>query len=336
MSRTVPLRFAVRAAWLLVLAVVVLADASDRLAALPFVAAAGAGWLGWASARRQGRAAAAILVLAGAGAVLSTWSTVALGFVAMAGIAAGSTFELRRAAALALAGPAALVAVFAVAGWSTGTVAGGIAGALAGLVGGVSRRQSKDAESQEARAHLARELHDVLAHTLAALAVQLEAAEAVLDAGDEPKLRELLARARRLVADGIDETAEAVRALRDEPVEIAERLRELVGSDATLQIDGTPRPLPARAGFALYRAAQESLTNARKHAPGASTDVSIVFADRATVLRVVNGPSPSPPVRAQGSRLGLQGMRERLELAGGTLDAHGDERGFVVQATVPG
>jgi signal transduction histidine kinase len=254
----------------------------------------------------------------------------------MAGIAAGSTFELRRAAIAAMVGPAVLVVVFAAAGWSTGIVVGGAAGALAGLVGGVARRQARQSDEQRARTHLARELHDVLAHTLAALAVQLEAAEAVLDAGDERKLRELVSRSRRLVAEGIDETAEAVRALRDEPVEIAHRLAELVDGDAaTLRIEGTPRPLPARAGLALYRAAQEALTNVRKHAPGAPTEVSLAFGDGFTVLRVVNGASPAPATDAPGSRLGLQGMRERLELAGGSLDADASGPGFVVQATVP-
>ncbi len=336
MIHDVPLRFTIRMAWLVVLVVAVVGNASHRGPAIPLVAVAAAAWIAWTSARYQRWALVAIVVLASTGAVLSLWAPAALGFVAMAGIAAGSTFELRRAALIAMVGPVVLVAVFAAAGWSTGIVVGGAAGALAGLVLGVARRQARQADEQQARTHLARELHDVLAHTLAALAVQLEAAEAVLDAGDDERLRELLQRSRRLVSDGIDETAEAVRALRDEPVEIAQRLAELVnGDEATLHIEGTPRPLPARAGFALYRAAQEALTNVRKHAPGAPTEVSLAFADGVTVLRVVNGPSPSPPTRAPGSRLGLQGMRERLELAGGSLDANASAQGFVVEATVP-
>jgi signal transduction histidine kinase len=332
----VPLRFGIRLAWLVVLVAAALANASQRGAAIPLVGAAAAAWLLWTSARDPRAALVAVVTLASAGAVLSVWTETALGFVAMAGIAAGSTFELRRAAVAAMVGPAVLVVAFAVAGWSTGVVAGGATAALAGLIGGVARRQARQADEQKARTHLARELHDVLAHTLAALAVQLEAAEAVLDARDEDKLRELLRRSRRLVSDGIDETAEAVRALRDEPVEIAQRLAELVDGDvATLVIEGTPRPLPARAGFALYRAAQEALTNVRKHAPGATTEVSLAFAEGVTVLRVVNGASPAPPTHAPGSRLGLQGMRERLELAGGSLDADASGPGFVVQATVP-
>jgi signal transduction histidine kinase len=333
--REAPLRFAIRLAWLVVLVGAVLANAENRAAAIPLVASAAAAWLRWTTARESRYSPAAILVMASAGALLSLWTPVALGFVAMAGIAAGSTFELGRAALVALAGPAVLVVAFAAAGWSTGVVAGGAAGALAGLVGGVARRQAHEAAEQRARTHLAREVHDVLAHTLAALAIQLEAAEAVLDAGDEARLREVLQRSRRLVADGIEETAEAVRALRDEPVEIAERLRDLVTDGSTLRIEGTPRPLPARAGLALYRAAQEALTNAHKHAPGAPTEVVLSFSRTETVLRVENGVSTQPPERAPGSRLGLQGMRERLELAGGTLSADASRHGFVVRATVP-
>ena len=335
MRKDAPLRFAFRVGWLVVLMVAVAANASDRFVAVPLLVAAAAAWVTWARARGPEQVVLAIMLMGATGAVLTLWSTVALGFVAMAGIAAGSTFDLRRAAPLALVGPIVLVSEFAGVGWSTGIVAGGTAGALAGLVGGLSRRQAREAEAQEARTHLARELHDVLAHTLAALAVQLEAAEAVLDAGDQARLRELLQRSRQLVTSGIDETAQAVRALRDEPVAIAERLEELVAGEVPLSIDGTPRLLPAGAGLALYRAAQEALTNARKHAPGATTEMSLAFGRGSTTLRVRNGEPPQPAAKAPGSGLGLQGLRERLELAGGRLEAGASRDGFVVEATVP-
>jgi two-component sensor histidine kinase len=330
-----PLRFGFRLAWLVVLVAAVAANASDRFVALPLLITAAAAWVTWARTRETPHIVIAIALMGAIGGVLALLSTIALGFIAMAGIAAGSTFELRRAAPLALVGPAVLVAVFAVHGWSDGVVAGGVAGALAGLVGGIARRQARERDAQEARTHLARELHDVLAHTLAALAVQLEAAEAVLDAGDDARLRELLQRSRRLVTSGIDETAQAVRALRDEPVSIADRLEELVGEEIPLHIDGTPRTLPAGPGLALYRAAQEGLTNAHKHAPGAATEVSLAFGDGSTTVRVRNGRPPAPAMDAPGSGLGLQGLRERLELAGGRLEAGASGDGFVVEATVP-
>jgi signal transduction histidine kinase len=333
---TVPLRFGIRLAWLVVLVVAVITNASDVAAALPLLAVSAGAWVAWSTASRPAVVLGAIVALGAAGAVLSVWTPVALGFVAMAGIAAGSALEVRRAAAVTIVGPAALVIAFTVAGWSTPRVVGGTAAALAGLVGGTARRQAREHEAELARTHLARELHDVLAHTLAALAVQLEAAEAVLDAHDERKLRELLQRSRSLVTSGIEETAQAIRALRDEPVPIADRLAGLVaGEPIPLRVEGTPRPLPADAGLALYRAAQEALTNVRKHAPGASAEVSLIFGDRVTTLRVENGSTPSPPDRVPGSGLGLQGMRERLELAGGRLDVADTGRGFVVEAKVP-
>jgi signal transduction histidine kinase len=330
-----PLRFTFRLAWLVVLVVAVAANASDRFAAIPLLATAAAAWITWARGYRASHIVFAVAVMGAAGGVLALLTPTALGFIAIAGVAAGSTFDLRRAAPLAVVGPAVLAAAFAAHGWSNGFVAGGAAAALAGLVGGIGRRQARERERTAERTHLARELHDVLAHTLAALAVQLEAAEAVLDSGDEARLRELLARSRKLVTDGIDETAQAVRALRDEPVAIAERIEELVAGDVPLHIDGTPRPLPAAAGLALYRAAQEGLTNARKHAPGAPTEVSLAFGRSSTTVRVRNGECPAPPANAPGSGLGLQGLRERLELAGGKLEAGKSDDGFMVEATVP-
>jgi len=165
--------------------------------------------------------------------------------------------------------------------------------------------------------------------------VQLEAAEAVVETGNVEKLRELIGRSRRLVAEGIDEAAGAVRALREEPVAIADRIAALVAEERIpFHVEGTPRELPPEAGLALYRAAQEALTNARKHAPRASTSVSLLFSSDTTVVTVTNGAADTA-VSASGSGLGLQGMRERLELAGGTLETAASADGWRVEATVP-
>jgi signal transduction histidine kinase len=119
-------------------------------------------------------------------------------------------------------------------------------------------------------------------------------------------------------------------------VPIADRIAELAREgDVPLRIEGTPRALRPDAGLALYRAAQEALTNARKHAPGARTEISLAFERGETVLRVANGAPPSPAEGAPGAGLGLQGMRERLELAGGSLRAGAVEDGFAVEAAVP-
>jgi signal transduction histidine kinase len=335
-----PLRVAIRFAWIVALVVVIAATGPHHRTGVvvPLLVVAAAGWHGWATAFAAGRmrtAAVALAVLVAAGAVVAVWSSVAIGFVAAAAVAAGTTFDLRRAVPLALVGPVVLAVASAVHGWSSDLVIGGTAAALAGTVGGAGRRQAELRTKELARTELARELHDVLAHTLSALAVQLEAAEAVVESGNVERLRELIGRSRRLVADGIDEAASAVRALRDEPVAIAERLADLVAADRIpLRVEGTPRELPPKAGLALYRAAQEALTNARRHAPGAPTVVSLVFRPDATVVTVRNGAAETAG-RAPGSGLGLQGMRERLELAGGTLDAAASPDGWTVEATVP-
>jgi signal transduction histidine kinase len=98
-------------------------------------------------------------------------------------------------------------------------------------------------------------------------------------------------------------------------------------------VEGTPRPLPPAAGLALYRAAQEAVTNARKHAPGAPTTVSLAFRDHATVVTVSNGRGEAS-LPGPGAGLGLQGMRERLELAGGALTTAASPEGWTVEATV--
>jgi signal transduction histidine kinase len=333
-----PLRLVVRFAWLAVVVAAIVSQHGRRPAAYALVAVAAAGWLGWSSLhrRRPGLAAAALVLMGGAGGVLSLWAGAAIGLLVAAAVAAGSAFELRRALPLTVAGPAVLTAASLASGWSTGLVAGGAAAGLAGLVGGASRRQTAARTEQAARAELARELHDVLAHTLGALAVQLEAAEAVLDGGgDREKLGALIRRSRALVSSGIDEAAGAVRALRDEPVAIADRLEQLAAeTEIPLRIDGVPRALPAEPALALYRAAQEAITNARRHSPGAPTTVSLAFRTGSTSVTVANGTTQLES-SGGGSGLGLQGMRERLELVGGRLEAGASSAGWTVEATVP-
>jgi signal transduction histidine kinase len=331
-------RMAIRFIALAALIALIAAREANRPAALVLLGIAAVALAAWAKTSRPLRAteAASSLVVVGVtGGVLSVWESASIGLLATAAIAAGTTFPLRRSVPLALTGPLALVVACAAAGWSGGLVIGGTAATLGALLGGISRRQAQEHAEHEARVHLARELHDVLAHTLGALAVQLEAADAVNERGDQAQLSELLRRSRSLVSSGLDEAAEAVRALRDEPVPVVERIAALVeDAGASLRVEGTPRALPPNAGLALYRAAQEAITNARKHAPGEQADLRLSFRDGETVLTVTNA-APSSPVAAPGAGLGLQGMRERLERAGGHLDAGGSSRGFRVEAAVP-
>nr|WP_233533821.1 histidine kinase [Kitasatospora sp. SolWspMP-SS2h] len=190
------------------------------------------------------------------------------------------------------------------------------------------------------RARIAREIHDVLAHSLSAQLVHLEAARLMLDAGaDRAEVRERVVAARRMAQDGLTETRQALSALRGEFTPVAEFVAELAAqSGAGLTVDGVPRPLPAEAGLAVRRVAQEALTNARKHAPGGRVDVRLGYLDGAVELRVRNSAAPRgahPVLGDSGSGYGLLGMRERAELLGGELLAGPEEGGWRVLLRVP-
>lgn len=338
------MRFTLRLLWLAVLVALVgdqLAreDTGARIGGGFALAVASVGWLGWARVRdthRRTLTATALLALGIGGAVLAPWAGLGLVFLAVVGIASAESFDLPRAVALTACGPVVLGAIALAEDSHRDIALGGVAAALAGLVGGVGRHQRQEEQLRTAQLAIAREVHDVLAHTLAAVAVQLEAADAVLaDGGDPTKLRALVQRSRSLVGDGIEETRAAVRALRDEPVELVVRLEALVAKEPVeLHVQGEPRPLPPKAGHALYRAAQEALTNARKHAPGAPLSMTLEFRAADVVLSVDNGRANAPPTLG-GSGFGLQGMRERLELAGGELDVGETASGWRVEARVP-
>ncbi|MEV0532189.1 histidine kinase [Kitasatospora sp. NPDC050463] len=206
-------------------------------------------------------------------------------------------------------------------------------------------RAARAAEAESAalaeRARIAREIHDVLAHSLSAQLVHLEAARLMLDAGtDREQVRERVVAARRMALDGLGETRQALSALRGEFTPVGEFLVELTGRErAVLSVTGTPRPLPAEAGLAVRRTAQEALTNVRKHAPGARCTLELRYLPDVVELEVRNARpgrgEPAGGLAATGSGYGLLGMRERAELLGGTLLAGPDEGGWRVLLRVP-
>ncbi len=205
-------------------------------------------------------------------------------------------------------------------------------------------RQQREIRNEE-RVALARELHDTVAHHVSAIAVQAQAGGVV--AGLQPERAvEILAAIESEASRTLAEMRSMVRVLREEeaaayaPQLGAADLPALARLDATptveVSLDGASAPLPRPVDVALYRLAQESLTNARRHARSA-TRVSIdVHRERGVVrLRVADdgqtGPGPAP---APG--FGLLGMAERAHLLGGTLVAGpGPEGGWVVEAVLP-
>ncbi|MFI9381645.1 sensor histidine kinase [Kutzneria sp. NPDC052558] len=192
------------------------------------------------------------------------------------------------------------------------------------------------------RARIAREVHDVLAHSLAGLSLTLQGTRLMLQRDNaSQEVIDQVTKAQKLAADGLAEARRAVAALRDDKVPDARAIADLVtafrletGAPADLTINGEPRDLPADAASALYRTAQEALTNARKHAPGARVDAVLDFKDGRTVLTVTDHPG-KPPAHATSGGYGLLGMRERAELIGGELETGPMEDGWRVRLVVP-
>ncbi len=267
---------------------------------------------------------------------------------------------------------AALVAVGAVPFGSPVTaVLGEMAGLVLAAFAGLSRRQFRTTEEQAAllrerdlemreeaaRVAIARDLHDVLAHSLGGLVIQLDAVDALLEAGDAEAARDRVVVARGLAADGLAEARRAVAALRDPdrtaeeatvtPADFRATLDDLVaahrtlGGTADLHVAGEPRPLSARQATALQRALQEALSNARKHAPGAPVDAGLDW-QTGRVLLTVSSPlvvsrvaaAPVSELAVSGGGHGLEGMRERFAALplGGSVAASSADGRFTVTA----
>jgi signal transduction histidine kinase len=113
-----------------------------------------------------------------------------------------------------------------------------------------------------------------------------------------------------------------VAALRDDLPPLDERLRKLCAERGVIpQVIGEVRPLPADISLTLYRAAQEAMTNVIRHAPGVTPLVSLTFGPGEVALLVTNSPSATPATATPGGGYGLQGLRERVLLLGGTVEA---------------
>lgn len=202
------------------------------------------------------------------------------------------------------------------------------------------------AAAEAERSHIARELHDVIAHSVGVMVVQAGAARHVLTDKPEAAREALLA----VEASGHAAMAELRRLLgvlheTGEPAPLApqaglDRLDSLVagvreaGLPVVLRIEGDARPLPPGVEIAAYRIVQEALTNALKYAGGAPTQAVVRFAKDAIEIEVVDEGQVLTP--ADGIGRGLTGMRERVGLFGGTIDAGRREgAGYAVRAHLP-
>lgn len=204
------------------------------------------------------------------------------------------------------------------------------------------RDAARLAVAQE-RLRIARELHDVLGHSMGVIAVQADAAGAALDSSPEmarEPLRAIHATARGSLAE-IRAMLELLRG-DDDPISGAPGLAQLgtlldgsalAGLPVTLNMAGTLPPVAPAAGLAIYRVVQESLTNVIKHAGLVPASVSVQPVAGGVQVGIVNGPGAGTQA---GTGFGLQGLRERVLLAGGRFEAGAaDDGGWRVLAVIP-
>jgi signal transduction histidine kinase len=215
----------------------------------------------------------------------------------------------------------------------------------------VELQASRDAEAEAAmlreRSRLARDMHDVLAHSLSGLMLQLEGARMLSTQPDaNGQLPPALDRAHHLARAGLDEARRAIAALRDADLPGPDRLAQLTAEleqdtnvPTSLEITGTARELDSETSLTIYRVAQEALTNIRKHATPSRVEVSLRYDADGTRL-IVRDHTQTPsmaelPSRRHDGGYGLTGMRERAELLGGSLRAEHTPDGFCVELWIP-
>jgi signal transduction histidine kinase len=334
----------------------------QHLVALVLTLTTATAWLGWLVSRHLGseiaaRVSLSALAISGGGIVVL--GPVGVAVVGVATLGAASFMDLTPALVIAALGVASTAVGVAITGHDPAIIGGATSGAAAGLAIGVIRHQAQlrsehalelalaeqrtevehaRADMLEERNRVAREVHDVLAHTLSALSVQMEALDSLLDRGaDTATTRDAVQRSRSLVVSGLQETREAVHALRNEPVAAADQIAVLAEqSGARFTVQGTARTLPSAHGLALVRVAQEALTNTSKHAAGAAVSVRLDFETASVRLTVDNdGSGTTSSIAHAGAGYGLRGMQERVELVGGTVIAGPRGSGWRVCAEVP-
>jgi signal transduction histidine kinase len=210
------------------------------------------------------------------------------------------------------------------------------------------REEASRAAVAYERARIARELHDLVAHSMAVIVLQAQAAQRVLP-GDVAAAQRSLAAIESVGRAGMDELrrlldvllveAEGVepgaRPSLDQLDDLVEQVRS-AGLEVTVDIDGTPGPLPPGLDLSAYRIVQEALTNALKHGGRSPTSVRVRYGAETLTIRVSNPAARAPAVQGQRVGHGLISMRERAALYGGELEAgRGPEGDFVVHATLP-
>jgi signal transduction histidine kinase len=241
---------------------------------------------------------------------------------------------------------------YLIPGMGAGVVFGGIAVASRrAYVASIRDRAQADAQRRidEERLRIARELHDVVSHTMATINVQAGVAAHVLPSHPEAAADALEA-IRTASKEGLMELRAILNVLRQaddaDPTQPAPGTAQLdaliagarqAGLETTFTVTGTPAPLPAAVDLAAYRIVQESLTNVIRHAGPATAAVRLGYRDRELAVEVTDtGRGPQVAAQDAGPGHGLAGMRERAASVGGTVEAGpGPRGGFRVAARLP-
>jgi signal transduction histidine kinase len=197
------------------------------------------------------------------------------------------------------------------------------------------------------RSRIARELHDVIGHSISVMGVQAGAVRRRLTPEQERE-REVLLAVEKTGRDAVGEMQRLLGILRSNGAEppldaipTVQRVDDLVadlrraGLEVGLRVEGDLDDLPPGRGVAAFRILQEALTNALKHAPGARVEALLRRAGPELVIEVVDTGGARAAERSDGGGHGIVGMRERVALYGGSLDAGPEGSGFAVRARIP-
>ncbi len=203
--------------------------------------------------------------------------------------------------------------------------------------------QAEQLATIQERNRLARDIHDGVGHHLTVVQMTLEAARAVITTAGPERLDTMLAQAQEQSGQALAEVRRSVAALREHRPELADALRTLVaeatqaGVPTDLDVRGRPRPLRADVDESLFRAAQEGLTNVRKHADATRTAVVLDFRDDDRVRLEVRDDGRGLP-EDHGDGFGLAGLAERMAHVGGrmSLESAGAAGTTTLVVEVPG
>jgi signal transduction histidine kinase len=310
--------------------------------------------------RRAPRASFAVSLAAGATYLALDWPMVGLGLAALVMTYSVAAYASRRDSLVGLAAVELVLVANALArdDLQVDTVVGNlIMVAAAWILGDGARRRREVSVAEQRRAarqavaderlRIARELHDVVAHSMSVIAVQAGTGRMVID-DDVDHARRTLASIEETSRQALDEMRRLLGVLRADdtdaaalaPVPTLDDLDRLVayavegGTPVDVVVSGTRRDVPAGIQLAAYRLVQEALTNVRRHAPGCPARVRLSYGPDALTVEVENRVTGATSAGPGGH--GLLGMRERISLYGGDFSAGpGPDGTFRVSARLP-